>query len=76
MARWRVHIIRRPAEQLATVEAANAYEALKIAAKKFDIPPGAAEPYQGHQDQRPGRLVTSRTARGCGVPTRAALTTA
>jgi hypothetical protein len=39
MARWRVHIIRRPAEQLATVEAANAYEALKIAAKKFDIPP-------------------------------------
>jgi hypothetical protein len=39
MARWRVHIIRRPAEQLATVEAANAYEAIKIAAKKFDIPP-------------------------------------
>jgi hypothetical protein len=39
MARWRVDIIRRRAEHLGTVEAANAGEAIKIAAKEFDIPP-------------------------------------
>jgi hypothetical protein len=39
MARWRVDIIRHRAERLGTVEAANANEAIKIAAKKFDIPP-------------------------------------
>ena len=39
VARWRVDIIRRRAEHLGTVEAANAQEAIKIAAKEFDIPP-------------------------------------
>jgi hypothetical protein len=39
MPRWRVDIIRRRAEHLGTVEAANANEAIKIAAKEFDIPP-------------------------------------
>jgi hypothetical protein len=39
MARWRVDIIRRRAEHLGTVEAANKQEAIKIAAKEFDIPP-------------------------------------
>jgi hypothetical protein len=38
MARWRVDIIRKRAEHLGTVEAANANEAIKIAAKEFDIP--------------------------------------
>jgi hypothetical protein len=33
------YIIRKRAEHLGTVEAANAQEALKIAAKEFDIPP-------------------------------------
>jgi hypothetical protein len=39
MARWRVDIIRKRAEHLGTVEAAIAEEAIKIAAKEFDIPP-------------------------------------
>ena len=39
MLRWRVDIIRKRAEHLGTVEAANAEEAIKIAAKEFDIPP-------------------------------------
>jgi hypothetical protein len=39
MARWRVDIIRRRAEHLGTVEAADAQEAIKKAAKEFDIPP-------------------------------------
>jgi hypothetical protein len=39
MARWRVDIIRRRAEHLGTVETADANEAIKIAAKEFDIPP-------------------------------------
>jgi hypothetical protein len=39
MARWRVDIIRRRAEHFGTVEATNAHEAVKIAAKQFDIPP-------------------------------------
>jgi hypothetical protein len=39
MARWQVDIIRKRAEHLGTVEAANANEAIKIAAKRFDIPP-------------------------------------
>ena len=38
MPRWRVNIIRKRAEHLGTVEAANANEAIKIAAKEFDIP--------------------------------------
>jgi hypothetical protein len=39
MPRWRVDIIRKRVEHLGTVEAANANEAKKIAAKEFDIPP-------------------------------------
>ena len=39
MLRWRVDIIRKRAEHLGTVEAANAEEAIKIAAKEFDFPP-------------------------------------
>jgi hypothetical protein len=36
MPRWRVNIIHK---HLGTVEAANANEAIKIAAQEFDIPP-------------------------------------
>jgi hypothetical protein len=36
---WRVDIVRKRAEHLGTVEAANAQEAKKIAAREFDIPP-------------------------------------
>jgi len=43
MARWRVDILR-PRERLGTVEAANATEAIKIAAKEFDIPPERQKP--------------------------------
>jgi hypothetical protein len=39
MPRWRVDIIRKRAEHLGTVEAANAQEAKKIAAREFDISP-------------------------------------
>jgi hypothetical protein len=39
MARWRVDILRHRAEHLGTVETANAQEAVKIAAKRFDILP-------------------------------------
>jgi hypothetical protein len=39
MAHWRVDIIRKRAEHLGTVEAANANEAIKIAAKEFDTAP-------------------------------------
>ena len=39
MARWRVDIIRRRAEHLGTVEAANEQDAIEKAVKLFDIPP-------------------------------------
>jgi hypothetical protein len=39
MPRWRVEILRHRAERLGTIEAANAQEVKKIAAKEFDIPP-------------------------------------
>jgi hypothetical protein len=39
MPRWRVDIIRRRAEHLGTVDAANEKEAIEKAAKEFDIPP-------------------------------------
>jgi len=39
MPRWRVDIISKRAEHLGTVEAAEAQEAIKKAAKQFDIPP-------------------------------------
>jgi hypothetical protein len=38
-ARWRVDIIRKRAEHLGTVEAANENEAVEKAAERFDIPP-------------------------------------
>jgi hypothetical protein len=39
MAGWRVDIIRRRAEHLGTVEAANKQDAIQKAAEQFDIPP-------------------------------------
>jgi hypothetical protein len=39
MARWHVDIIRKRAERLGTIEAANEKEAIEKAAKEFDIPP-------------------------------------
>ena len=39
MARWRVDIIRKRAEHLGTVEAANANEAIREAIKRFEILP-------------------------------------
>jgi hypothetical protein len=39
MPRWRVDIIRRHAEHLGVVEAANEQDAIEKAAKEFDIPP-------------------------------------
>ena len=38
-ARWRVHVIRHPAEHLCTVRAANEQDAIKKAAERFDISP-------------------------------------
>jgi hypothetical protein len=39
MPRWSVDIIRKRAECLGTIEAANKKEAIEKAAKEFDIPP-------------------------------------
>jgi hypothetical protein len=39
MPRWRVDIIRRRAEHLGTVEAANDQDAIRKAIKQFDVPP-------------------------------------
>ena len=39
MPRWSVDIIRKRAEHLGTVEAANEKEAIEKAAKLFNIPP-------------------------------------
>jgi hypothetical protein len=39
MPRWRVDIIRKRAERLGIIEAANEKEAIEKAAKEFDIPP-------------------------------------
>jgi hypothetical protein len=39
MARWHVDIIRSRAERLGTVEANSEKEAIRQAAKTFDIPP-------------------------------------
>ena len=39
MPRWRVDIIRKRAEHLGTVEAANERQAIEKAAKEFEIPP-------------------------------------
>jgi hypothetical protein len=53
MARWRVDIIRKRAEQLGTVEAANEKQAIEKAIKKFDIPP-----------ERRNRIVVQKIAKG------------
>jgi hypothetical protein len=37
MSRWRVDIIRKRAEHLGTVEAVNAQEAKKLAARQFAV---------------------------------------
>jgi hypothetical protein len=39
MPRWSVDIIRKRAERLGTIEAANEQDAIEKAAKQFDIPP-------------------------------------
>jgi hypothetical protein len=39
MARWRIEIIRKRAERLGTIEAANEKEAIEKAAKEFGIAP-------------------------------------
>jgi len=39
MPRWRVVIIRRRAEHLGVVEAANDQDAIRKAIKQFDVPP-------------------------------------
>ena len=39
MPRWRVDIIRKRAEHLGTIEAANEPEAIQKAIKHFEIPP-------------------------------------
>ena len=39
MARWRVDIIRKRAEHLGTVVAANEKEAISVAIKQFEIEP-------------------------------------
>ena len=39
MPRWSVDIIRKRAEHLGTVEAVDAQEAIKVAAREFNIPP-------------------------------------
>jgi hypothetical protein len=53
MPRWRVDIIRKRAEHLGTVEAANAEEAVKGAAKRFDIPP-----------ERQNRIAVEKVSKG------------
>jgi hypothetical protein len=39
MPRWRVDILRKRAEHLGTIEAANAKEAIEKAAERFEVPP-------------------------------------
>jgi 1,2-phenylacetyl-CoA epoxidase PaaB subunit len=52
MPRWRVDIIRKRAEHLGTVEAANEKEAIEKAAERFDIPP-----------ERHNRIAVQKSAR-------------
>ena len=49
MARWRVDIIRKRAEHLGTVEAANANEAIREAIKRFEILPERQQPNCGRR---------------------------
>jgi hypothetical protein len=50
--RWSVDIIRKLAERLGTIEAANEKEAIEKAAKEFDIPP-----------ERQNRIVVQRMSK-------------
>jgi hypothetical protein len=52
MPRWSVDIIRKRAERLGTIEAANEKEAIEKAAKEFDIPP-----------ERQNRIVVQRISK-------------
>ena len=52
MPRWSVDIIRKRAERLGTIEAANEKEAIEKAAKEFDIPP-----------ERQNRIVVERMSK-------------
>ena len=52
MPRWSVDIIRKRAERLGTIEAANEKEAIEKAAKEFDIPP-----------ERQNRIVVQRMSK-------------
>jgi hypothetical protein len=53
MPRWRVDIIRKRAEHLGTVEAANDRQAIEKAAKEFEIPP-----------ERQNRIVVEKVSKG------------
>jgi hypothetical protein len=53
MPRWRVDIIRKRAEHLGTVEAANERQAIEKAAKEFGIPP-----------ERQNRIVVEKVSKG------------
>ena len=53
MPRWRVDIIRKRAEHLGTVEAANERQAIEKAAKEFEIPP-----------ERQNRIVVEKVSKG------------
>jgi hypothetical protein len=53
MPRWRVNIIRKRAEHLGTVEAANERQAIEKAAKEFEIPP-----------ERQNRIVVEKVSKG------------
>ena len=52
MPRWSVDIIRKRAERLGTIEAANEKEAIEKAAEEFDIPP-----------ERQNRIVVQRMSK-------------
>ena len=53
MPRWRVDIIRKRAEHLGTVEAANERQAIEKAAKEFEIPP-----------EQQNRIVVEKVSKG------------
>ena len=53
MPRWRVDIIRKRAEHLGTVEAANERQAIEKAAKEFEIPP-----------ERQNQIVVEKVSKG------------
>jgi hypothetical protein len=52
MPRWSVDIIRKRSEHLGTVEAATEKEAIEKAAKRFEIPPRAAQSDYSAENQQ------------------------